>query len=80
VIKDLRRYQLHRVERPAGQSQKADLQGKRQSVQRAAALPDRNKLDLVEREEVLDLDRGQRLGKLLPAEISMLPSSGRPRF
>src|SRR6516162_849937 len=40
VIENLRRYQLHRVERSAGYLEKADLQGKRQSVQGSAALPD----------------------------------------
>jgi len=80
VIEDLRRYQLHRVERPAGHLEKADLQGERQSVQGSAALPDRGKLVLVEREELLDLEPGQRLGKSLLAEISMLPSIGRRLF
>jgi hypothetical protein len=80
VIEDLRRYQLHRVERSAGHFEKADLQGERQSVQGSAALLDRDKLVLVEREEVLDLKRGQRRGKSLLAEISMLPSVDRRLF
>jgi hypothetical protein len=80
MIEDLRWYQLHRVERSAGQLEKADLQGERQPVQRSAAFPDRGKLILVEREEVLDLERGQRLGEALLAEVSMLPSIDRRRF
>jgi hypothetical protein len=75
MIEDLRWYQLHRVERPAGQLEKADLQGERQPVQRSTAFSDRGKLIFIEREEVLDLERGQRLGKAVLAEVSMLPSS-----
>lgn len=80
MIEDLRRYQLHRVERPAGQLEKADLQGERQPVPRSAAFPDRGELIFVEREEVLDLERGQCLGEALLAEVSMLPLIDRRRF
>src|SRR5690349_1480470 len=80
MIEDLRRYQLHRVERSAGQLEKTDLQGERQPVPRSAAFPDRGKLILIERKEVLDLERGQRLGEALLAEVSMLPPIDRRRF
>jgi hypothetical protein len=80
MIEDLRRYQLDRVERPAGQLEKADLQGERQPVQRSAAFPDRSKLIFIEREKVLDLERRQRLGKSLLAEVSMLPWIDRRLF
>lgn len=79
MIEDLRWDQLHRIECPAGQLEKTDLQGERQPVQRSTAFPDRGKLILVEREEVLDLERGQRLGEALLAEISMLPSTDQQR-
>lgn len=80
MIEDLRRNQFHRVEHPAGHLEEADLQGERQSVQGSAALPDGDKLILVECEEVLDLERGQSLGKALLAEISMFPSIDRRLF
>lgn len=80
MIEDLRRDQLDRVERPAGHLEKAHLQGERQPVQRSATFPDRGKLIFIEPKEVLDLERGERLGETLLAEVSMLPSIDRRRI
>jgi hypothetical protein len=57
MIEDLRRNELHRVERSAGHLEETDLKGERQPVQGAAPFPNRGKFTLVEREEVLDLER-----------------------
>jgi len=70
MIEDLRRYQLDRIERPAGHLEKADLQGERQSVKRPAALPDRGELVLVERKEVLDLELTNTASSALGADFT----------
>ena len=80
MIEDLRRNELHGIERSAGHLEEADLQGERELVQGPPPFPNRGKLILVEREEVLDLERGQRLGKSLLTEISMFPPIGRRRL
>jgi hypothetical protein len=57
MIEDLRRNELHGVERSAGHLEETDVESERQPVQRAAPFPNRGKFTLVEREEVLDLER-----------------------
>ena len=57
MIEDLRRNELHRVERSAGHLEETDVESERQPVQGAAPFPNRGKFTLVEREEVLDLER-----------------------
>src|SRR5271169_7072973 len=54
MIEDLRRNELHGVERSAGHLEETDLEGERQLVQGAAPFPNRRKFTLVERKEVLD--------------------------
>jgi hypothetical protein len=56
------------------------LETERQPVQGAAPFPNRGKFTLIEREEVLDLERRQRLGKPLLTEISMFPLIDRRLF
>lgn len=80
MIEDPRRNELHGVERPAGHFEEADLQGEGQPVQGAPPLPNRGKLVRVEREEILDLECRQRLGKPFLTEITMLPPMGRRLF
>ena|SRR5271170_5530293 len=55
MIEDLRRNELHGVERSAGHLEEPDVQSERQPVQGAAPFANRGKFTLVEREEVLDL-------------------------
>src|SRR5271165_976644 len=57
MIEDLRRNELHGVERSAGYFEEPDLEGERQAVQRAPPFPNRGKFALVESEEMLDLER-----------------------
>ena len=57
MIEDLRRNELHGVERSAGHLEETDLEGERQPVQGAAPFPNRSKFILLEHEEVLDLER-----------------------
>jgi hypothetical protein len=80
MIEDPRRNELHGVERSAGHFEEPDLQSEGQSVQGAPPLPNRSKFVRVEREEMLDLECRQRLGKPFFAEISILPPMGRRLF
>jgi hypothetical protein len=80
MIEDLRRNELHGVERSAGHLEETDVEGERQPVQGTAPFPNRRKFTLVEREEVLDLERGQRLGKPLLTEVAMFPLIDRRLF
>ena len=62
-VEDFRRNALHGIERVAGHLEKADVERERQPVQGTAAFPNPGKFLLVEREEMLDLKGGQRLGE-----------------
>ena len=80
MIEDLRRNELPRVERSASHLEETNLESERQPVQVAAPFPNDAKFTLVESEEVLDLERGQCLGKPLLTKIAMFPMIGRRLF
>ena len=77
MIENLRCNELHGIECGAGHPEKADLQRERQPAQRTAAFANPGQFAHVEREEMLDLERRQRPGEALLAEISVVPPTHR---
>jgi hypothetical protein len=68
------RNQLHGIEQRPGHLQKPDLQSHGEPVHRAAPLPNLRQSGLVQREKLLDLERGKRFREPLRAEVAVIPA------